>query len=478
MRKHRINKKHPITYLEVPTKKPEVTFETMMGYLKDAGNNFKDTRTGTATRYELSDVVCGTFGVFFTQCGSFLAYQENLEAKYGLSNAKTLFGVNNIPSDTHIRTLLDEQSTTSLAPVFNDCLSLLQQNNHLDSYRVKIGENSTVLVALDGTQYFSSGKVHCSNCSVKKSKSEDTTIYSHAMVTPTLVAPDNPSVLSLLPEFVTPQDGSKKQDCEINASKRWLKTLPDITALQGERLTILGDDLYAHEPFVKDVIDSGNNFIFVCKPESHKAIYQAVEVSNNTKQLVKTTPTDTGFVTCTYRYLEGVPLRAGDEALRVNFVEMTEVTTRTTLRGKPLEEARHEQTYHNAFITDYPLNDDTAVEIATAGRARWKIENENNNSLKTKGYNLEHNFGHGKEQLAAILATLNILAFLFHTILEKVNAQYLYMRMVLIARKRLFASIEHCLLHKVYKSFEHLMNWMTKGINTPYDADSAEAAPI
>ena len=49
---------------------------------------------------------------------------------------------------------------------------------------------------------------------------------------------------------------------------------------------------------------------------------------------------------------------------------------------------------------------------------RWKIENENNNTLKTKGYHLEHNFGHGKKHLAALLVTMSILAFLFHTVIS------------------------------------------------------------
>ncbi len=35
-------------------------------------------------------------------------------------------------------------------------------------------------------------------------------------------------------------------------------------------------------------------------------------------------------------------------------------------------------------------------------RARWKIENEGFNVLKTKGYNLEHNFGHGIQNLAVL----------------------------------------------------------------------------
>jgi hypothetical protein len=35
--------------------------------------------------------------------------------------------------------------------------------------------------------------------------------------------------------------------------------------------------------------------------------------------------------------------------------------------------------------------------------------------LKTNGYNLGHNSGHGKQTLASVLVTLNLLAFAFHT---------------------------------------------------------------
>jgi hypothetical protein len=49
-----------------------------------------------------------------------------------------------------------------------------------------------------------------------------------------------------------------------------------------------------------------------------------------------------------------------------------------------------------------------------AGRSRTKPSN----TLKTKGYNVEHNFGHGKQRLSAVLATLNLLAFTFHTVAE------------------------------------------------------------
>ncbi len=77
--------------------------------------------------------------------------------------------------------------------------------------------------------------------------------------------------------------------------------------------------------------------------------------------------------------------------------------------------------YKTSFATNHRISDNTVAEIVVAGRTRWKVENENHNTLKTKGYNLEHNFGHGKQHLASWLATLNILSLLFHSLLELLN---------------------------------------------------------
>jgi hypothetical protein len=416
----------------------------------------------------MTDLVNGAFSVFFAQSASFLAHQKSLQQRYGLSNAQTIFDLKDIPSATHIRLLLNQLSASSFAVVFSNCLTLLGQLGHLDAYRVNLGNNiTTFLCALDGTEYFSSPTIHCKNCTVKHHKKDETT-YSHTMVTPTLVAPDNSAVISLMPEFITPQDGAVKQDCEINSSKRWLAR-PAIPALAGETLTILGDDLYAHEPFCRDVLQAGRHFILVCKPESHKTLYAAVQASDSTKQKVETLKTPTGIITRTYNYTLGVPLREGGDALLVNFVEMTEVTTKTMFRGKALGPAAQtsEQTYHNAFITDLELGDETVSLVATAGRTRWKIENENNNTLKTKGYHLEHNYGHG-QNLTQILAVMNILAFLFHTILELTNAQYQYVRTMLGSRTTFFEDFRHCLNYSCYRSFERLMRWMARGLYKPY----------
>jgi hypothetical protein len=101
-----------------------------------------------------------------------------------------------------------------------------------------------------------------------------------------------------------------------------------------------------------------------------------------------------------------VPLKDSDDALLVNWCEIT------------VSRSDGKVTYKNSFATSHTLTHDNVAEVILAGRARWKVENESNNTLKTKGYNLKHNFGHGKQRLSSLLATLNILSLLFHTLLE------------------------------------------------------------
>ena len=60
------------------------------------------------------------------------------------------------------------------------------------------------------------------------------------------------------------------------------------------------------------------------------------------------------------------------------------------------------------------MTEDNVALIASCGRARWKIENEHNNVLKNHGYNLRHNFDHGKDHASEMYCLLNLLSFLWH----------------------------------------------------------------
>ena len=99
-----------------------------------------------------------------------------------------------------------------------------------------------------------------------------------------------------------------------------------------------------------------------------------------------------------------------------------------------------------------------------AGRARWKIENENNNTLKTKGYNLTHNFGHGKEHLSSVLATLNLLAFLIHTVLDLTDSNYRLVRKKLATRINFFNDLRALTRYLRFDSWKSLLLFMMQGL--------------
>ena len=158
-------------------------------------------------------------------------------------------------------------------------------------------------MALDGTEYFCSQKLSCPQCLTRKRANGKTEHY-HAMLAARIVAPGHNMVLPLMPEFITPQDGAEKQDCERNAAKRWLSAHQ---ARVAKLLPVyLGDALFSCQPLAEAVLATG-------------------------------------------------------------------------------------------FVTSLELTADNVVEIAACVRARWKIENESFNVWKNNGYNLAHNFGHGKK---------------------------------------------------------------------------------
>jgi hypothetical protein len=78
-----------------------------------------------------------------------------------------LFGLTQIPSDNQIRHLLDPVPPSAVLPVFSAVVDALHAGGQLEAYRSISGD---LLVAMDGTPYFSSAKIHCPRCTVTKHK--------------------------------------------------------------------------------------------------------------------------------------------------------------------------------------------------------------------------------------------------------------------------------------------------------------------
>ena len=146
-------------------------------------------------------------------------------------------------------------------------------------------------------------------------------------------------------------------------------------------------------------------------------------------------------------------MRGDQAALDVNWCELT--LTR---------EDTGAQLYKNAWITDFAVSETTVEAIVRDGRSRWKVENENNNVLKTKGYHLEHNFGHGSQYLASLLLSLNLLAFLFHTVLDLVDEKYRLIRQALRTRRKFFQHIDTLLCYFQFATWDELFSFMYQGL--------------
>jgi len=152
-------------------------------------------------------------------------------------------------------------------------------------------------------------------------------------------------------------------------------------------------------------------------------------------------------LTYRFRWFEGAPLRDAHDAVLVNWVGVT------------ITDAQGHVTYNNAFVTSLPITRDTVA----CARARWKveprgspeIENESFNVLKSNGYHLEHNFGHGKQHLAMLFAAMNLLAFALHTVCDSLEQFWTATRTAKRARMRFFEHIRTITAYLVFP------NWTT-----------------
>ena len=413
--------------------------ESLLGSLRGCLDRFPDKRRGANTTYSMADIGMAAFSVFFMQSPSFLSHQRCFEQGHGRSNCASLFGIAKIPSDNHIRDLLDPASPALLLPMFAATVEQLGRiGGGLDMFR-RLDKH--VLIALDGTEYHCSRKIHCQHCSTRV-RGQSGTEYYHAMLAATLVAPGHDKVVPLEPEFIVPQDGAEKQDCENRAAKRWL-------AAHSQRYApldpvYLGDDLFSRQPLCQAVLDAGGHFIFVCKPASHPLIQEYL-TGAEVPVLEQTVKRGKQRFIHRYRWLREVPLRDGRDALTVNWFEIEIIN------------ARGETTYRNSFVTDLPVGPDTVVELAACGRARWKIETETFNVLKNKGYNLEHSFGHGKKNLAAILVSLNLLAFAMHTVCDIGDNLWRNARAKLGPRYNFFHKLAAITIYLIFPSWDDLL---------------------
>lgn len=398
-----------------------------------------DNRDKSKTEYGLHDFFMTGFAMMFFQDTSLLAFQRRLQKACNMNNLKTMFNIESIPKDSQLRDVLDQAPVDDLNKIFCDFLFQLQRGKHLELYQFLDGH---YLMPLDGSEYFSSYKICCPGC-LTKEKPKGKIRYHHQILQAAIVHPDIKQVLPLAPEPITNKDGSKKQDCEINAGKRIVSKIRENHPKL--KIIITGDGLYSKQPFIDELKQAGMSYILVAKPTDHKILFEWVDeltaLGDGHKLEIKR-PKGKKHE---YKWINNVPLNGSDKADQVNFFQFKIIDK----IGKV--------TYKNSWVTDMPIDRSNIKDLVKGGRARWKIENETFNTLKNQGYHIEHNYGHGKKNLSLIFFILNLLAFYTHQILELTDLLYQQCRQDFSSRKEFWNQIRCTFRFMVFDSWEIML---------------------
>jgi len=179
--------------------KKHLSFASLRHYLSGVFTNLPDSRRADPSNIKIHDVMMSGFACMFLQDPSLLQFQKRLKDDQQRSNLQTLFGVDKIPEDTQMRDLIDQVQSDNLREVFKEYFFRLQRGKHLEQYQIFPGLH---LCPIDGTQYFSSKKVHCDQC-LTKEHSKGRITYSHQVMQGAFMHPDIKQVIPVMPEEVS-----------------------------------------------------------------------------------------------------------------------------------------------------------------------------------------------------------------------------------------------------------------------------------
>ena len=361
------------------------------------------------------DCMMSGLAIFGLKFPSLLKFEEEKLQPFTRHNLKKLYHVNFAPSDTCLRERLDVLSPKNFRRPFKLIFACLQRGKMLERYKF-LGDH--YLLSVDGTGQYSSNTVRCKNCCEKHHRSGETTFY-HQMLGMVLVHPNESVVIPFAPEPIVKSDGSTKNDCERNAAKRLLQDFrrehPHLKAV------IVEDGLGSNHPHLTLLDSLDLEYVIGVKPGDHDFLFDWIKHAKGKEVVVLK-----DNVRHTFRYVKDVPINDEHFDYHVNVLEYW-------------EEKANGKKQHFSWVTSFEITDNNVFDLMRAGRARWRIENETFNTLKNQGYNFEHNYGHGYNNLCSVLTMLMMLAFLIDQAQQLCDKLYQKVRQ----RRKLRTLFEH-----------------------------------
>ena len=429
------------------------SFKNLFTGFSETVSQIPDFRTlEKKIKYTVHEIYSSAFAMMYFQDPSLNHFQKRMKEATNQSNLGTMFKVENIPQQKRMRTFIDRIEPKYLYPAFPDIVQRLDKAKLLDQFQFK----GRYLCPMDGTQFFHTKNegTGCKHCLTKKHRN-GTVSYSHSVVVPMIVHPEQKQVLPLISEEIRNEDGKKKQDCEINASKRLIPKLKE--NYPGYRLVILGDGLYAKQTLIDLITENDYDFMLTVSPDYNVGFLEEVERRRGVGRIQNIKINKKGKIYC-YEWASSIAFKKTGETIDANYIGLTIIDSKTGA-----------VTYKNTWVTNLELAEEDIVDLVAAARSRWKVENEGFNILKNHDYELEHNYGHGAENLAFNFFQLTLLAHLYHQAHELGDEQYQKLREVKETKKNFWDSIRAAIRNILFFEWEDLLQYLLNPPEVTYD---------
>ncbi len=413
----------------------EVSMDQLVDGVRQKLLSLPDPRNRTIS-LSFHDLVMSGFAMFSLKYPSLHRFEKQTIAEK--ENLTNLYKVETLCNDATLRSNLDQIDPSSLRELYGSNLELLKKVGVLKDYK---SIDDHLIVSVDGVQHFSSKSVHCEHCQCRHHKDGSVT-YHHSMLCAALVHPEQREVFILGSEPIKKQDGAKKNDCELNASKRLTSWMSE--HYKDEKLIFVEDALYANAPHLR-VIEANENWQFVVniKPKGHKKLFTLFETRKKMGSAKFYEFKDNYGTTHRFWYDNNLPLSEAGADMRVNVLFYE-------------EEKKNGKIQKFAWATSFHLHQRNLMKIMKVGRSRWKIENETFNTLKNQGYHFDHNFGHGYQHLNTFFAYLMLLAFQTDQIFQRCNKLFKCIWKKAMTKAKLWEVLRAVFMIKVAYSFKEL----------------------
>jgi len=294
---------------------------------------------------------------------------DTLNSDQVIENLKKAMNIKELEEIPHYDTINDFLMLlppTELEKIRTYMIKELIKKRSLENHRIN-GKYWGII--FDGTGLFKFDKKHCDHCLKREYVNEETgeikTIYMHHVLEAKLIIGN--IVLSIGTEFIENEsEDVEKQDCELKAfyrlAEKLKKTYPRLP------ICVLGDSIYAAEPVFKLCEQNNWKYLFRFKEGKIKSIA-------NEYMKIKT--------------IEG---KSKDD----NLIWVNEIcyNNRKINVFEGTIEDKEEQKRRYLFITSIRVTERNVGTLFTAGRSRWRIENEGFNTQKNLRYHIEHASSH------------------------------------------------------------------------------------